>query len=118
MSDNRLREANRRYQQQMERLVSSKPFYALVGAITGVALGVLALSASSAESNWTYTGARGALWLAAGALFGAIVGLDLHTTRTWRRLGKYILSPIRSRRLRRWNGHGPGWHASQDGRGS
>jgi hypothetical protein len=32
--------------------------------------------------------------LAAGALFGAIVGLDLHSTRTWRRFGKYSF-PIR-----------------------
>lgn len=32
--------------------------------------------------------------LAAGALFGAIVGLDLHSTRTWRRFGKYTF-PVR-----------------------
>ena len=32
--------------------------------------------------------------LAAGAVFGAVVGLDLHSTRRWRRFGKYTL-PVR-----------------------
>jgi hypothetical protein len=64
----------------MERDLSSKTLYALVGALVGgLALGVVTLNA---------------LLLAAGTFFGAIVGLDLYSTRTWRRFGKYTF-PIR-----------------------
>jgi hypothetical protein len=90
VSDKRLTEAYRRYQQQIERRFASKSSYALVGALGGVALGLFALI----ESIGIHGGAQGALLLAAGALFGAIVGLDLHSTRTWRRFGKYSF-PIR-----------------------
>jgi hypothetical protein len=90
VSDKRLTEANRPYQRQVGRPFSSKPSYALYGALGGVALGVFALIAS----RDIYRSAQGALLLAAGALFGAIVGLDLHSTRTWRRFGKYTF-PLR-----------------------
>lgn len=90
MVDKRLTELNRRNQQKMERAFSSKPSFALFGALGGVALGIFALIVS----DGLYRGAQGALLLAAGALFGAIVGLDLHSTRTWRRFGKYTF-PIR-----------------------
>jgi hypothetical protein len=83
VSDKRLTEEYRRYQQQIERRFASKSSYALVGALGGVALGLFALI----ESIGIHGGAQGALLLAAGALFGAIVGLDLHSTRTWRRFG-------------------------------
>jgi hypothetical protein len=74
----------------MEQPLWSKSSCALFGALGGVALGVFALIVS-----WgVYSGAQAALLLAAGALFGAIVGLDLHSTRTWRRFGKYTF-PIR-----------------------
>lgn len=66
----------------MGRLFSSKPAYALFGACGGIALGVLALV------DDLFPGPQGALLLAAGALFGAIVGLDLHSTRAWRRFGR------------------------------
>jgi hypothetical protein len=82
VNDNRLTEVNRRYREQMERLFSSKPAYALFGALGGIALGVFALV------NDLFRGPQAALLLAAGALFGAIVGLDLHSTRTWRHFGK------------------------------
>lgn len=86
MSDNRLREVNRRYQEEMGRLFSSKPAYTLFGALGGVAVGVIALI------NDLFPGPRGALLLAAGALFGAIVGLDLHSTRRWRHFGTYTFA--------------------------
>ena len=86
MNENRLREANRRYQQKMQRLFSSKPAYALFGALGGIGLGVLALIED------LFPGPRGALLLAAGAVFGAIVGLDLHSTRSWRRFGKFTFA--------------------------
>jgi hypothetical protein len=86
VSDNRLIEVNRRYREQMERLFSSKPAYALFGAFGGIALGVFALV------NDLFRGPRAALLLGAGALFGAIVGLDLHSTHTWRHLGKFTFA--------------------------
>jgi hypothetical protein len=92
VSDNRLKDANQRYQEQMERLASSRALYALVGAFGGIALAVLALIESSVQSKEVYPGARGVLLLAAGALFGLVVGLDLHSTRTWRRFGKYTFA--------------------------
>ena len=82
VSDNRLTELNRRYREEMERRFSSKPAYALFGALGGITLGVLALV------NDLFPGPRGAILLGAGALFGAIVGLDLHSTRGWRHFGK------------------------------
>jgi hypothetical protein len=88
--DTRLTEGNRRYQQQVEQRSSSKASYVLSGTLGGVALGVFALILSYDM----YHGALGALVLAAGALFGAIVGLDLHSTRTWRHFGRYTF-PIR-----------------------
>ena len=63
---------------------------ALVGALGGIALALVALIVS----HGFYGVTAGALILAAGALFGAVVGLDLHSTRTWRRFGKYTL-PVR-----------------------
>lgn len=86
----RLAEVNRRYQDGTERRSAPKASYALVGALGGIALGLFA----SIVSHGLYHAAQGALLLAAGALFGAVVGLDLHSTRTWRRFGKYAL-PIR-----------------------
>src|SRR3954464_2924960 len=70
----------------MERLFSSKPAYALFGGLGGIALGVFALI------NDLFAGPHAALLLGAGALFGAIVGLDLHSTRTWRRFGKFAFA--------------------------
>jgi hypothetical protein len=84
-----VRDSSRRYQQQIEAQ-SSRGSYALFGALGGVALGVFALILSSGF----YDVRQGALLLAAGAFFGGIVGIDLHSTRTWRRLGKYTF-PIR-----------------------
>ena len=81
---------DRRYQERVERRFAPKPSYVLAGALGGIAVGVFALIVS----HGLYRGAQGALLLAASALFGAIVGLDLQSTRTWRRFGKYTL-PIR-----------------------
>lgn len=86
----RLAEVKQRYQEGMEQRFAPKPSYALFGAVGGIVLGLFALIVS----HGLYHAAQGALLLAAGALSGAVVGLDLHSTRTWRRFGKYTL-PIR-----------------------
>jgi hypothetical protein len=73
-------------------LLSSRLSYAIVGALGGVALAVLALIQSNLDAGKTYPGARGALWLVVGALVGVIVGLELHSTRSWRQFGKYTFT--------------------------
>ena len=75
----------RRYAQQTDRLFWPKSSYTLSGALGGVALGLFAFILA----HDIYRGGRGALLLAAGGLFGAIVGIDLHSTRRWRRFGSY-----------------------------
>jgi len=75
----------RRYAQRTERRFWPKSSYMLCGALGGLALGVFAFILA----RDIYHGTRGALLLAAGGLFGAIVGLDLHSTRTWRHFGSY-----------------------------
>ena len=78
MTDRRgLAEADRRYQDRIERRFAPKQSYVLIGALGGIALGVFALIVS----HGLYRGAQGALLLAASELFGAIVGLDLYSTR-------------------------------------
>lgn len=81
-----------RHEQEKQQLSSSRVAYALVGALGGIALAVAALIDSNLNSRETYPGARGALWLGIGAVLGVIVGLDLHSTRTWRRFGKYTFA--------------------------
>jgi hypothetical protein len=70
--------------------LSARSSYALLGVVGGIVLGLFAFILV----HGLYHGAQGALLLGAGALFGAGVGLDLHSTRRWRRFGKYTL-PIR-----------------------
>ena len=74
----------RHYAQQTERPFWPKSSYIFFGALGGVALGVFAFVLAH-----DIRGARGALLLAAGGLFGSIVGLDLHSTRRWRHFGSY-----------------------------
>ena len=79
-------------EQDRKKLWLSRFRYAGLGAAGGIALAVIMLIACSVDASEIYRGGRGALRLAVGALFGVIVGLDLHSTRTWRRFGKYTFA--------------------------
>ena len=90
MPDNRFQDANRRYHEHVARLFGSKVAHALIGALAGLALAVGVLM-QEAKGDAT---PRGGLFVLAGILFGMIAGIDLHSTRTWKRFGKYTF-PVR-----------------------
>jgi len=77
-------DADDRDQERSTRPFSGKAAYALIGAIAGFLLGLRVFIAEMTDQ-----GPRGLLLLGAGALFGALAGLDLHSTRKWERFGKY-----------------------------
>jgi hypothetical protein len=58
--------------------------YALAGSVAGLGYGIVAL----VEFNKGQKGAIGLVVLAAGIVGGALVGFELHRTRSWRRLGR------------------------------
>ena len=90
MADDRFQDANRRYHEHTSRLFGSKPAHALLGALAGLALAVGVLMQDAKEGVTP----RGGLFILAGILFGMIAGIDLHSTRTWKRFGKYTF-PVR-----------------------
>jgi hypothetical protein len=56
----------------------------IVGGCFGFAFGLWGL----VQWSTTHTGAKGLLFLVAGSLFGTLVGLDVHSTRHWQRVGR------------------------------
>ena len=67
-------------------ILSSRLSYVAAGAVLGAGYGVLALAQGSAGGAGVYALAIPALMLVAGAL----IGLELHATRSWSRRGKWL----------------------------